>query len=246
MSIDSASWLDKLAKNLVPVPCGGEDVCSMCRSWKFPSEQICNNCLQVTNELALPCSNLMPISLYRKPSQLRDWLKFYKPNTEGFIPGYGVAISAILDKTLVQQSNRLVEKAGHWDHMVVVPSTRPSGSHPLEHQLKEVGLEGQLARPLIRTQAPLGHRVMSDDGYAVTNNVAGKRFLLVDDVYTTGARSQSAASALQLAGGLVVAIVVIGRRINVEYNEYAERVWNRQQDQEFNFETVFSDLAGRD
>ena len=77
-------------------------------------------------------------------------------------------------------------------------------------------------------------------------NVAGKRFLLVDDVYTTGARSQSAASALQLAGGLVVAIVVIGRRINVEYNEFTERVWNRQQDQEFNFETVFSDHAGRD
>jgi uncharacterized protein (DUF169 family) len=63
-------------------------------------------------------------------------------------------------------------------------------------------------------------------------------------VYTTGARSQSAASAIQIAGGSVVAIVVIGRRINVDYNEYTERVWNRQQRKEFHFEAVFGDTSG--
>jgi predicted amidophosphoribosyltransferase len=244
MSIDPSVWKNVLSKNLVPIPWSGEDVCPMCNSWKFPADRICNNCVQVTTELAHPCSKLIPISLYRKPSLLRDWLKFYKPGAEDFKPRYGDAIAAILELTLARQSERLTDRLGNWDYMVVVPSTLPSESHPLEQQLKVVGFEHQLARPLLRTQVPLGHRIMSDSGYAVTTDVKGKRFLLIDDVYTTGARSQSAASALQLAGGVVVAIVVIGRRINVEYNEFTERVWNRQLSKEFRFEAVFDRLPG--
>lgn len=244
MSLDTSAWIDILTKNLVPVPPGGEDVCPMCHSWKFPTDPMCGNCLQVSTELSFPCSEVIPISLYRKPSLLRDWLKFYKPGVEGFEPRYGVAIAATLELTLARQGERLADRVGQWDYMVVVPSTRPSESHPLEQQLKLIGFEEQLVRPLIRTQVPLGHRVMSDSGYAVTADVKGNRFLLVDDVSTTGARSQSAASALQIAGGSVVAIVVIGRRINVDYNEFTERVWDRQQRKEFHFEAVFDRASG--
>ena len=244
MNIDPSAWLDRLTENLVPVPWVGNDTCPMCHSWKFTSNPICDNCLQVTAELTFPCPNVMPISLYRKPSLLRDWLKFYKPGAEGFEPSYCTAIAAILYFALVRQSWRLARKVGGWDYLAVVPSTHPSGYHPLEQQLQMIGLEEQLMRPLIRTEVPLGHRLMNDNGYAVVDEVAGKRYLLVDDVYTTGARSQSAASALQLAGGVVVAIVVIGRRINVEYNEFTEEVWNRQQSMVFSFETIFGNFDG--
>lgn len=244
MNIDPSLWLDKLTENLVPVPWEGQDICPMCHSWKFTSELICGNCLQVTTELTFPCPKIMPISLYRKPSLLRDWLKFYKPGAEGFEQSYCSAIAAIFYFALVRQSRRLVQEVGGWDYLVVVPSTQPSESHPLEQQLKMVGLEEQLMRPLTRTEVPLGHRLMSDNGYAVADEVEGRRFLLVDDVYTTGARSQSAASALQLAGGVVVAIVVIGRRINVEYNKITEEVWHRQQRKEFSFETIFGNFDG--
>lgn len=244
MSIDISAWIDILTENLVPVPREGEDVCPMCHSWKFPTDPMCSNCLQVTTELSFPCPEVIPISLYRKPSQLRDWLKFYKPGVEGFEPRYGTAIAAILELTLARQGKRLADRVGQWDYMAVVPSTRPSESHPLEERLRLIGFEKQLVRPLSRTQVSLGHRVMSDTGYAATADVNGKKFLLVDDVYTTGARSQSAASALQIAGGSVVAIVVIGRRINVEYNEFTERVWDRQQCKQFHFEAVFGATSG--
>jgi hypothetical protein len=244
MNLDTSAWIDILTENLVPVPREGEDVCPMCHSWKFPTDPMCGNCLQVTTELSFPCPEIIAISLYRKPSQLRDWLKFYKPGAEGFEPQYATAIAAILELTLSRQGKLLADKVGQWDQMAVIPSTRPSESHPLEEQLRIIGFEEQLVRPLSRTQVPLGHRVMSDSGYAVTADVKGKKFLLVDDVYTTGARSQSAASAIQIAGGSVVAIVVIGRRINVDYNEYTERVWNRQQRKEFHFEAVFGDTFG--
>lgn len=239
MTFDSHAWVDVVTRNLIHPPRDGEDVCSGCRSWKFPGEKLCSNCLQATEELASPCLNLIPISLYRKPSVLRDWLKFYKPGAERFEPNYATAIAAILDLGFARQIDVLVDKVGQWDYLVVVPSTYPAGIHPMEEQLRRVGLDGNLVRPLIRTEVPLGHRVMSDQAYRVAQDVTDKRFLLVDDVYTTGARSQSAASALQLAGGHVVAILVIGRRINVEYNEFTFRVWERQHIKPFNFLDVF-------
>jgi adenine/guanine phosphoribosyltransferase-like PRPP-binding protein len=42
-------------------------------------------------------------------------------------------------------------------------------------------------------------------------DVAGSRLVLVDDTWTTGARAQSAASALAAGGAEVEAVVVLGR-----------------------------------
>ncbi|TDE31042.1 phosphoribosyltransferase [Actinomadura sp. 6K520] len=80
---------------------------------------------------------------------------------------------------------------------------------------------------------------MSDVGYQTSKEVSGLRILLVDDVYTTGARSQSAASALQLAGATVVGIVAIGRRINPGYNDFSLRLWKEQRAQSFQFGRIF-------
>jgi orotate phosphoribosyltransferase len=81
--------------------------------------------------------------------------------------------------------------------------------------------------------------MMSDAGYQTSQDVSNIRILLVDDVYTTGARSQSAASALQLAGAIIVGIVAIGRRINPDYNDFSRRLWLAQCSQEFNFDRIF-------
>ncbi len=74
----------------------------------------------------------------------------------------------------------------------------------------------------------------SDEGYRVTQSVCGKSILLIDDTFTTGARLQSAASALQLAGADVVAAVVIGRVINPEFSG---ALWERVSKMPFSFET---------
>jgi hypothetical protein len=44
------------------------------------------------------------------------------------------------------------------------------------------------------------------------------RILLIDDTFTSGARLQSAASALALAGATVVAAFTLGRFIRPDYN----------------------------
>jgi orotate phosphoribosyltransferase len=87
---------------------------------------------------------------------------------------------------------------------------------------------------------------MSDDAFVTTRSISGERILLVDDVFTTGSRAQSAASALQIAGGTVPAIMVLARRINPEFNSTASTVWHRQESIDFDFTTSLAWLHGSD
>lgn len=59
----------------------------------------------------------------------------------------------------------------------------------------------------------LDHLQADDNGFQVTTQVTDRSILLLDDTYTSGARAQSAASALTAAGGHVVAIAPAGRFI---------------------------------
>ncbi len=51
--------------------------------------------------------------------------------------------------------------------------------------------------------------------------------LIIDDVFTTGAAVQSAASALSLAGARVSGACVLGRYIKPDYSEAARQLWER-------------------
>ncbi|GAA3271557.1 hypothetical protein GCM10020218_014110 [Dactylosporangium vinaceum] len=182
---------------------------------------------------------MVPISLYSKPSTLRDWLKYYKPNAEEYVPRFSEGLAAIIRTALTESSNPLEYVVGEWDAVVVVPSSNGRVPHPFESVLAGAGLEKNLMRPLQRTAVPLNHRVMSDEAYVPNIDVAGAKVLLFDDVYTTGSRSQSAASALQNAGADVLAVVVVGRRINPEFNDRASKLWTEQVVRKFSFQGLF-------
>ena len=59
-------------------------------------------------------------------------------------------------------------------------------------------------------------RRLRPDEYTVQADVAGKRVLLIDDQWTSGASLQSSAIALRRAGAARVAGLVIGRRVDTE------------------------------
>src|SRR6266704_4349101 len=89
---------------------------------------------------------------------------------------------------------------------------------------------------LVPGARPARHLAASDHAFEVTTRLDGRRVLLVDDTFTSGAELQSAASALKLAGASIPAAVVIGRFIRPGFNEAAHSLWQRASDREFTFE----------
>jgi adenine/guanine phosphoribosyltransferase-like PRPP-binding protein len=68
--------------------------------------------------------------------------------------------------------------------------------------------------------------------------VSGRRVLLIDDTFTSGATFQSAAARLALDGATVVAGVVIGRVISTGDARYPERdeFWEERRLVRFSFD----------
>jgi hypothetical protein len=88
----------------------------------------------------------------------------------------------------------------------------------LRHPLAELAgplLEASGLEPIgLRAgSAPVAHLVPSPEAFAVAGQAVGRRVLLLEDVWTTGAHVLSAAAALVAAGAKQVRIVVVGRAL---------------------------------
>jgi hypothetical protein len=217
-------------------------VCTICQTWSdLLGEPACSNCRDVESALGHPATPLSVMTLYRKPSMLRDWLTYYKGcPEEGVDPNraHGAVISDLLADFFDIHAQRLSEVTKGYDAIVVVPSTEHPPPHALERVLESI-VGPALARDLlVRGSAPLGFRAPSVDGYRVVAAVPRpRRVLIVDDVYTTGARINSAAYALRAEGICVVGAFVIARRVNPGYGASAQTFWDRQSAKPFDLVT---------
>jgi hypothetical protein len=130
---------------------------------------------------------------------------------------FSLEIAAMLQRFLVSHRECIANCAGgDWDTITIVPSSQGrEGTHPLEVAIRRSPwLEEQFVPLLHVGTSATNHRVASDTGFAPIDGAAGCRVLLLDDTFTSGCRSQSAASALNLAGANVVAIVPVARYMN--------------------------------
>ncbi|MET9086941.1 hypothetical protein ABZX77_34560 [Streptomyces sp. NPDC004237] len=88
-----------------------------------------------------------------------------------------------------------------------------------------IGTTRERHRDLLRATpkaADLG-RTASSARYAASP-LWGEHVLLVDDTWTTGNHVQSAAAALKSAGAGTVAVVVLGRHLNSDYEDTAAHI----------------------
>jgi len=237
MNSRSISLSDKLAAKLVPPPPDASDVCPICRSWRPLGDDLCGNCHQNEDLLGRACTLVVPISLYCKPSTLRDWLTFYKPGDEEYHPDFADLLGVLLARFMGEHGDALDRFLGGYDSACVVPSSERAPPHPLVEILDAhvIRLATRLEQLLARGPGELGHRRPNVDAFEPTKDVTGRRVLLVDDVYTTGARAQSAACALERAGARVPAVLVIARRINPEWRPEVSALWERQRASPFKF-----------
>ena len=211
------------------MPDPGPGVCRVCRGPAGSDRRVCFACRVVARRLGVPLAPVAPARLCPLPSPLYTVLLGYKeaPVAEARLR-FGALVRALLRTFLLGHGGRLEAMVGGpFDLVLLVPSTHRPGLAPLG--LVD-GLGGDVAaalptarwEPALLRRAetpagppPLAH--MRPDPAAFSPRaphrgaLAGARILLLDDTYVSGARSQSAAAALHLAGARSTLIVPLGR-----------------------------------
>ncbi len=175
---------------------------------------MCTSCRDVALALGRPPVPVTPIALVTASSPLYRALRQYKSGEPGVASRQAARLAALVDRFFARHLDCLAPDG--LDLAVVVPSPRDGRPppHPLTTLVTGTKVLPQLADALSPGTAPVAHRRPARDGYRATNGVSGKRVLLVDDVYTSGAHLQSAAAALEEAGACSVHAVVLGRFVH--------------------------------
>ena len=206
----------------------------MCRGPRRVGYAECFSCSRVLAQVSRPCRRVAPVSLYELGSPLHRALRAYK---DGGSPGvrarYTSVVVGLLAGFLAAHASCVGAGASPpWDLATTVPSTSGAVPHPLEQVLATVPWLKH-RRSLVRTAVALGHLRAHDRGFEVSDAVQGQRVLVLDDTWTSGARAQSAASALAVAGAVVVAVVPLGRFVDPTWSPRVARWWSRRADLAF-------------
>jgi len=226
----------------VPVPPVSEGVCGVCHGATLERDlggywPTCWNCRSVPEG---GVRTVVPISLvHTSESQLYANLRDYKSSylSPAIRSEHALLLAATIQRFLRLHRAHLEEAAGtRWDTVQIVPSTRRrAGSHPLEEVLQMTNHRDELGQLLRPTGEAIDHNERNPDAFAVVGEAAGRHVLLLDDTFTTGARVQSAASALSGPGATVIAAVPIGRVIDTSHPT-KQAFWRERRTLEFDFD----------
>lgn len=222
----------------VPVPGAGPGVCARCHGPARRGRVECYCCVQVGRVLGEEGPDAGPpvvaMSLCRPGDELHGALRRYKdaPAVAARHHFAGV-VARFAQDFLAGHGDCLEAAAGGWDGVVVVPSSGrgPVSGRPVCPFEAVVGEVPPLAEAprvwLRRGRTPARHLAPSPHAFEVVGAAAGRRLLVVDDTWVTGARARSAACALSRAGASVVGILVVGRAVEPSAGTRTARWWER-------------------
>lgn len=227
---EAAAPLDGL---LHPVPPVTPGICRVCHHVPGPGYPQCASCHRTTSQVSRPLQHVLPMTAFQTGGQVWHHLRYYKDARDPAVrETLLIPLLAVLTRFL-QRHGRCVAPDG-WDAITCVPSTRhPEQPHPLLTGMQRVGsLRDAVVNLLGPGASAITHNHAADDGYRALDR-GTERVLLADDTFTTGARLQSAASALSLAGYDIVGAVVIGRVFTPDFSDSHGRVWQMCEERAF-------------
>jgi len=202
-------------------------VCLVCRGPSRAERGVCFACEVVARRLGLPLVPVRPARLCPLPSALYAVLLGYKESPVAEERRHlGTVVRALCREFMtVAAADLRAAGGGAVDVVVPVPSTARTGPPPLA---RVDGLGGDvtgalggaawaphaLRRARRDDAASLSHMRPHARGFVVADEastVRGRRVLLLDDLYVSGSRAQSAAASLRLAGARSVVVAALGR-----------------------------------
>jgi predicted amidophosphoribosyltransferase len=201
-------------------------VCATCKTF-CPGYEHCYRCSRQWSY----ANEVLPISFSVHMGQLHAVLRQYKDSKHARARAkLQRDLGALLWRFLRAHEACLARACGvpAFDLVTSVPSSSAERDrdHPLPHVVGQIcaPTRDRYARVLQRSDKNVEARAVDPAKYRVTRDVTGRRVLLVDDTWTTGANVQSAAGALEKSDTAVVGVVVIGRHIHEDYADNAERL----------------------
>jgi predicted amidophosphoribosyltransferase len=222
------------------VPPAGPCVCTVCHSGPNDGFAVCHSCDLTMSQVRNPTNKVVPITFYETGKQVWHLLRYYKDGHGQAARHLSIRVAATLAEFTRHHWQCLLGLGGgDFTLITSVPSTRmrvPVEDQPLTKVIKMVSRLRRLHAPvLMRGDAIVAHRQANDAAFTVTRDLAGHRILLVDDTFTSGARIQSAASALRNANATDVTALVVGRVLDPTHNANCQRIWEHSKAREFSF-----------
>ena len=198
----------------------GDTTCTVCGRSPCGAAAVCFCCRVLAGQLGLPLVRLTAVVTYRLGDRTHRLLRGYKDDPAGGSrAAYRGELAALLSAWLASSGAVFAAREGPWTVVTGVPSTCRPGRAPVERLIEAVpDLASGHRRLLGRGTGTLDHLVADRSGFAVADGVergwlACQRVLVVDDSTVTGARAQSAAAALRLAGARVAGVLAVGRAL---------------------------------
>jgi predicted amidophosphoribosyltransferase len=217
----------------------------------LPGPDICRDCFNITArgfDRCFACAAteqrldaIVPISYCVSHSPLHHDLVDYKLRAEPCVPFLTARLAAVLTRFLALHEQCVAAQAGvaRFDLVTTVPSNdrRRDQHHPLRRIVGELvpQLHTRYVRALQRSALELPPRSYNPSRFEACVELNNRSVLLIDDTWTTGSSAQSAAAALKRAGAAAVAAVTIGRYVNGDWQQAANRLI--QPDHPFDFST---------
>jgi predicted amidophosphoribosyltransferase len=203
---DARSVMSALLGALVPVPSVPQvGVCDLCHSSVDPAYQRCWQCNLATS---LDPPEVLSITMEPRGELIHNHLRGYKDDADAAVRGRkGYRLAALLSVFLANHSGCV----GEWDLVTCVPSP---GRVALEPVVKMVRVLEPLYASILTERNGGPSRELSADRFMVTQDIDGRRVLLLDDTFTSGSAIFSAAATIRKAGATVVGPVVIGRFVD--------------------------------
>lgn len=206
-----------MTNNALPVPLPGPGVCTVCRA-NSTTYARCYSCNQIAKALELgttyPVPEVLPLGLAVKKSPLALALWNYKRSTS---QSERIAATAELVAFIDERLPHLMEHIGHVDTVTFVPS-RKSRGNPVESLLEETEwCSSTWVEDTLEVLDTDLDTHIPDENRFNARDVSDEHVLLIDDTFTRGATSLSAARALYEAGAGKVTIVVLGRHADLDW-----------------------------
>ncbi len=195
------------------------DRCRVCRGLVHAPFTLCFCCHTLLGQLQMPLVPIVTMVEYCTGDRMHRRLRGYKdaPVSEAR-DQYRDQLAAMASRWVHSQGRLFGSRPGSaWNTVVTVPSShRPAGC-PVDAIVARVPELGAVHRPLLTRGTGTTDHLQSDrSGFEMApgidrRQVRGLRVLVFDDSVVTGARAQSAAAALRLAGAQVVGVLALGR-----------------------------------